>query len=633
MLQSVDNQQPDKCEKDLKIVIVTTPIRPIPTEYPPLGSLSVITALKKAGYSRVEFYDIDGLRPAYDEVLETLRQKKPDILGISAIVSTAYEYTKRLSLDMKQMLPHTTIVLGGNLGASAEILLRRTGVEFVVLGEGERVIVNFVKVFRTSSAKSVFESIPGLVYFDSGRLVNTGYEAPLPEDQLYDIDWKILERSSKIENFFPSATEALLAKSTFSHDLRIRQPHRRGKNMGTLVTSKGCVGRCTFCHRWEKGIRNIPVPIVMERLRYIVDSYNVGFITFGDECFGSNRRWLMEFCKAVKEFDVLWRVSGMRVDSASPEHLGMMRNAGCSVADFGMETGSKKMLRVIGKKAKVEQHYNVLKWMQDAGLHTTIQLVLGMPGENWETIKETARLVEYNATLAENKDPLDISINYAQALPGTPLYEYARSHNLIGQTIDDEEKYLIAISDRDASDEATTLQLSGYPKLVTEQWRPYLILWAAKTYIEKFGIEAYHKRLLESKYFSGSPCSDEIDVSGHSDSIRNVWKPVIIKGDRLPGFYDLFRSGKWRVLLVRYPLLLWRLRFLLPLMVLGFSWRRNSIRYVAGIVREYIKDVLYARKGKARFPFEYKSLREIVEQHIGPLPADNPAVLPLRRGR
>ena len=46
----------------LKFLVVTTPIRPIPTEYPPLGSLTLVNALRKAGNDQVQFYDIDGLR-------------------------------------------------------------------------------------------------------------------------------------------------------------------------------------------------------------------------------------------------------------------------------------------------------------------------------------------------------------------------------------------------------------------------------------------------------------------------------------------------------------------------------------------------------------------------------------------
>ena len=88
-------------KNELKIVVITTPIRPVPTDFPPIGALSVITALKTAGYTSTKFYDIDRLRPSYDDAINHIINLKPDILGISAVVSTAYEYTKKLSLDIK----------------------------------------------------------------------------------------------------------------------------------------------------------------------------------------------------------------------------------------------------------------------------------------------------------------------------------------------------------------------------------------------------------------------------------------------------------------------------------------------------------------------------------------------------
>jgi len=81
-----------------RILIITTPLRPTPTDFPPMGSLSVITALHKAGFDKTEFYNVDFLRPSFAEVLDYIENNKPDILGISAVVSTAYEYTKNLSL-------------------------------------------------------------------------------------------------------------------------------------------------------------------------------------------------------------------------------------------------------------------------------------------------------------------------------------------------------------------------------------------------------------------------------------------------------------------------------------------------------------------------------------------------------
>ena len=110
-------------------------------------------------------------------------------------------------------MPKTKIILGGNLGASAEILLKFTGVDYVAIGEGEKVIVGFADCFIK---KGNFNDVPSLAFLNKkGQLTNTGYGKPLGKDEIYDIDWGILERYSNIENFFVPATKSVLAESSF----------------------------------------------------------------------------------------------------------------------------------------------------------------------------------------------------------------------------------------------------------------------------------------------------------------------------------------------------------------------------------------------------------------------------------
>jgi len=638
-------------KNELKIVITTTPIRPIPTDYPPIGALSVISSLKNAGYSSTKLYDIDRLRPSFEDALNHLISIKPDVVGISAVVSTAYEYTKKFSLAIKKNLPNTTIILGGNLGASAEILLKYSGIDYVVVGEGEKVIVEFMENYEIHKDSKTFEKVSGLVFLDKNEnLINTGYAPPINKEELYDIDWKILEEHSRIESFFIPVNESVLAQSAFGFDERSKENHRQTKTLGTLVASKGCVARCTFCHRWDKGIRYIPIPVLKIRIQEIIEKYNVGFINFGDENFGSSHVWLTEFCEMIKPFDVLWRVAGMRVNRVDPEHLVMMKDAGCVAVYFGMETGSKKMLQIMEKKVALEDNYNAMQWIVDARLNTTIQLIVGMPGENNSTITETGKFVEYAAKLSKDYNPLNLSINYAQALPGTPLYEHARKEGLIGTDIPSEEKYLLMISDRDASDEATSINFSDVPRVITESWRPYLIAVAARGYIKKFGRKNYIKQIQSSNYFEileeeDNNLSNEtgyfnfpkekIDVSGSTDSTNKSSRPMLIKNNQLPSLWKIISQKQWRILFIVYPIAIYNLRFFLPLLVIFFAFFRQDAKYALGLIQEYFswrfKKIL--RFSSSKKELETKSLRKIVNDDINIITNDLPAMKPLRQGR
>lgn len=592
----------------MKIVICTTPIRPVPTEFPPFGSLAVIQALREAGYDPV-FYDIDGLRPPFEEVRRFFEGEAPDIVGISAVVSTAYAYTKRLALAIKEACPETRIVVGGNLAASAEILLRRCRVDVCVTGEGERTMVNLVRCFERSgrtSSPADLHNVKGIAYLDGGEQVRfTGYEQQLTVDELLDPDFSILEQYSKIDLFVHDP----LRRADFARDPRTHEPHRRGQRMTTLLSTKGCVARCTFCHRWEKGYRAFPVERVINRIKFLRDRYNVGFFVFGDENFASDRRQVEELVRQIKPLDILYKVGGVRVRSVDRNLLARMRESGCVSVYYGMETGSPRMLKVMEKNATLEQNIQAARWTHEAGIYTIYQLVLGMPGETRETIAETIEFIKRVTEYLDEPPRRRLSINFIQALPGTPVYEYARSAGLIGPTLEDEERYLIQVSDVDAGDDLAFLNFTEYDYLTVQSWRSKIL----------FEAEAHYYRMRRWKRME--PCShaaiappagpdDELAEDYSRGGYFNLGR--IVLG---PSFY---RYGSWLCPLYQTAVVLKKAVKVFPL------WR------VLELVGEWLACRIRKRPGLR----EDKSLRKVmVELMPAPVTDSDRAMKPLRDGR
>ena len=106
---------------------------------PKIAIVSIIKYLEKVGYERqdIDFYDVDMLQPTDDEFASYLMKTKPDVIGLSAVVSTCYSQVKRLSHLARAVLPSTLIVMGGSLSASANVVLNRTDVDICVVGDGE----------------------------------------------------------------------------------------------------------------------------------------------------------------------------------------------------------------------------------------------------------------------------------------------------------------------------------------------------------------------------------------------------------------------------------------------------------------------------------------------------------------
>jgi anaerobic magnesium-protoporphyrin IX monomethyl ester cyclase len=611
----------------MKILIVTIPLRDESAYGIPYGALAIINYVKERGFDDIDLYHIDANRPRYEDVLAHIVETKPDVLGISAIVSTSYEYTKQLSIDIKNFLPETTIVIGGNMAASAEILLRKTGVDICVIGEGEKSFLNVLRRLQESNNPMNYPDIKGLALLDNDdRFINTGYETALPAEEIWNIDLKDLESAGDINKVFHKAfNEDTAVAQWISNDPRSYEPHRRDKTVGYIACAKGCVARCTFCHRWDKGIRHIPVDNIMQELDQYIEDYNVGFIQIFAETFGNDERWLRLFCKEIKKRDVLWRSGGIRANAiaATPEWIKIMGDAGCIGLTYGNETGSEKMLQIMEKKVSIKDNYNAMQWTIEAGIYTGIQLVLGMPGETSETIGETIEYCKFVTTLSAEKDPNYLSCNYAQALPGTPLYEYGRHKGLIGQDIDSEEAYLLLISDRNARDESTTLNFTEESTLTCRTWRPRITIEVNYNFVKTFGGKKYRHVLSSSKNFKDLLVqfplyNTRVDHTGNYD---------------IPPLFTLIRRRYFGLAMICHPIFFNYIIGLLPVMVLINTMRNEGLGKASKLLLEHLMHKLGIKTKSAIFSHEYKSLRKIVSKDLGDLPIDSIGMKPYREGR
>lgn len=593
---------PEKME--INFILSTTPIRPVPTSFPPLGSTSLIDTLMEEGYSP-KFYDIDALRPNFDQVLEYFKKEQPDILGISAVVSTAYRYVKELSHAVKKVSPKTSIILGGNLAASAEVVLRKCPISLCVIGEGERPLLNLMRHFekyRNFEPNEDLKNIKGLAFLDENQDMRmTGFEAPVEKARLRQPNYEFLEKYSDINRFITDAMDV----PHFSRDPRAYAPHRLGQKTATIMTSKGCVARCTFCHRWDKGYRAIPSRNLVEQIKYMQERWNVGFFQIADENFGSDMRQVDEFLTAIKPLDILFHVAGVRVHTIdrNPEIITRLKEAGCTAMYFGIESGSPKMLKVMEKGATLEQNRRVLNEVVKREMYTIIQLVLGMPGENEDTIRETIDFVnEITEKITDDPAHERISPNLFQALPGTPGYEYVRNLGLIGKSIDEEEAYLLLISDNDACSHE-------HYRNVAESSLAHARLWQHKI-MREASLNFYRKR----------------NWKGLKD--RKHIKEGRVKDYKRGGYFRIIKTGLMKFVF------LWRIEYIFHTPLESFRLLKSRYK-VYGFRGILIHLGIVPDEDRSMYVLgESKSLRKVVTfPPLEALTISEQNMIPLRAGR
>ena len=452
----------------MKICIVTTPIRPTPTRFPPVGSMAIVQALRNNGED-VHFYNIDYHRYNHEEIYKHFKENRYDAVGISAVVSTAYAYSKYLSKIIKEINEKTIIFLGGGLAASAEILHKKAGINYCVVGDGEIIVKNLINsIKQKKTTDEELSKIKGITFIDKfNNLQFTGYEHPLPAPLLESPDYTILEDDKSIDHYINYAGGKRFDPNNKEKEINART--------ATVVVAKGCVARCTFCHRFEKGYRVQPFQKVIDFIKMLKEKYNVGYLGIGDENFGAYKKETTELVNEFGKLGLSWTAGGVRAHTVDLEMLKHWKKNGCEAVIFGIESGSPRMLRVMEKKITLEQNIKALKNVYEANLSTVVQLVVGMPGESDTTIGETIdflkKTMKYYPDGLRKKISYTVSVNYAQALPGTPLYEYAREHGYLGKSMEQEEQYLLDISDKDAYDNDHFINYTKQPLLKVFTWR------------------------------------------------------------------------------------------------------------------------------------------------------------------
>ena len=235
---------------------------------PKTAIVSLVESTKRAGFPAPDFYDIDMLLPHItdDDIENYFSSYKPIVIGLSAVTSTSYSQVKRIARIARKVLPNSWIVMGGNLSASSEAVLKSTEVDITVVGDGE---IAWVKILdhvqkypdrNNHETKAKLIDIKGVAFLDQKGVINlNGFGVAIPAEEMLYADYELLKTGLKdkpelITNYLRPASEI----GWFDFDERA-QEKSRGKFLAGIYTSKGCVARCTFCQRSTKGYKTQPL--------------------------------------------------------------------------------------------------------------------------------------------------------------------------------------------------------------------------------------------------------------------------------------------------------------------------------------------------------------------------------------
>lgn len=196
----------------------------------------------------------------------------------------------------------------------------------------------------------------------------------------------------------------------------------------TIVTNRGCPHACVYCLApvvSGKKNRYRSVGNVLAEIRECVERFGIRNFLFRSDLFTQNKKWVIELCQAIidAKLDIEW-ASNSRVDTINAEMLHWMKKAGCWIIAYGVESGNQEMLDLMKKKATVEQAREAIRLTREAGIKSSVYLLMGLPWERPETIEDNIRF-------AQELMPDFLEIFYTYPFPGTELTRIAIEQGLM----------------------------------------------------------------------------------------------------------------------------------------------------------------------------------------------------------
>ncbi len=359
---------------------------------PPLGLLYLAASQREKTPHTVEVIDAQVEELTYPRLKERIRAARPDVVGISCMTFTLLD-SLRTAYIVKEIDNDIRVVLGGcHVHLFPEETVRLAAVDYGVLGEGEEV---FIELLNHLDDKKALAGVPGVVFAENGgRIINTGYR-PFIRD---------LDR-------IPFPARDLSPYMKYSSILAPRLP------VTTMFTSRGCPFSCTFCDRPHLGkkFRARSPKNVVDEMEQCTRMGIHEFLMY-DDTFTVRKERVIEICRDIvrRKLDVGWDIR-TRVDTVTPEMIRALGKAGCRGIHYGVESGTQKILNVLGKGITIEEVRDVFRLTQKAGVMVLAYFMIGCPTETREDIATTLRVMN-------SLKPDYAHITIFTPFPGTKIY-------------------------------------------------------------------------------------------------------------------------------------------------------------------------------------------------------------------
>ncbi len=337
----------------------------------PYGITTIASYLEQEGHE-VTLANLSSF--GYLKAVELTIAEKPHAVAVSIFSFNRTESFKYIR-ELKKRNKNIVIVAGGQHPTflADQIMSHYPEIDFLVKGEGEYSIKKLIdKSFKHQ-------------------------ERVISSERITDLD------SIKFPSLFNGKTINVNPNEQFKY----------------IITSRGCPSSCTYCSSpnfWNKKVTYRSAENIVSELKHINKKFGIIYFSIRDDNFTLNKKRVLEFCRLLDESKLymMWNCQA-RVDTIDEEMLSAMKRSGLEHIQFGVESGSEKILKLYDKHITPGKIIKASAITRKVGVYLSFYLMTGMTGETPDDIEDTKKLVQQTK-------PHDVIVSPVAYYPGTKIY-------------------------------------------------------------------------------------------------------------------------------------------------------------------------------------------------------------------
>ncbi|XDD52073.1 radical SAM protein [Leptospira sp. WS92.C1] len=336
------------------------------------------------------FFEYFHFGASYEDIAKEVQSLNPDLIGISSLFSPYYREALKTADAIKEVLDVPILMGGSHVSACPELMLSHKNVDFIIRGEGEKPIYEFLREFQNEKK---YSSVASLGWKENGKL----HLNPIGENfSLKELPPPDLSSLSKEHYLF------------------------EGKPMRFIITSRSCPHRCSFCSVHTTFGTKYRRNTVEGVLNEIKESYQLGYrvFDFEDDNLTFFRPEMKQLCEElIRSFpkkDVQFvAMNGISYISLDSELLVLMKEAGFTNLNLALVSSDKLVRETTKRPHTVEKYLQIVQEGFALGFQITSYQILGLPMETLDSMIQT---LQFNAT-----QPVLMGASLFYLTPNSPI--------------------------------------------------------------------------------------------------------------------------------------------------------------------------------------------------------------------